>query len=324
MVLAAGLGTRLRPFSDILPKPLFPVLGISALEWAIRRLRHADADQIVVNTHYLAAQVQSFLQTAHLPVSIEISHETHLAGTGGGVALARKWLERDEYFVLHNSDAFVTGDLNGLIRRFEATRPAAMLMVTRDPSRPRDHVVGVGPEKGEMRIKTLHAQPGDGLQHYMYTGIGVFSRRIFDVLPQKPPSCLVANGLKPMIRAGLPVLAYPCDGTFVDIGTPRGLLQAQALALAHTPRIFLDLHMQPPTQIQPGVFCMDRPTQGFQTVPPVFIGRNVHIAEGCTLGPNAFIGNDVTIARDSMLRDCVVLDRSRIAGITKGPVVGNL
>lgn len=321
MILAAGLGTRLRPFSKHLPKPLFPVLGITALEWAIRRLSMVGAGLAVVNTHYRSQQVEAFIRTADLPIPVNISHENELAGTGGGIAAAKKWLDNDDHFILHNSDAFITLEPAQLVRRFNELKPAVMLMVTKDPSRAKAHVVGVVPGDSRLCITTLHAKPGDGLDRYMYTGVAVISRRIFDFLP-KGPSCLVKSGLEPMIDAGLPVLACNYNGTFVDIGTASGLLQAQATALEHTPGIFQDNGLRPPFQAKPGIFCMDKLPKNVQAKAPVFVGRGFQAKGTVTLGPNAFISDNVTITGPATIKNCLVLPNADVSGRQNGPVAG--
>src|SRR5271166_1260046 len=103
MVLAAGLGTRLRPVTETIPKPLIEINGRSLLDHAIDRLTLVGVERVVVNVHYKAAMVVSQLARRDHP-RIEISHETELLDTGGGVARALPLLD-DTFFVV-NSDVF--------------------------------------------------------------------------------------------------------------------------------------------------------------------------------------------------------------------------
>jgi mannose-1-phosphate guanylyltransferase len=286
MVLAAGLGTRLRPYSEHLPKPLFPVLGVTALEWAVRRVHRAGAKGAVVNTHYLAGQVAEFLDSAELPIPVRISHEPDLLGTGGGVAAARQFLEGGA-FILHNSDAFVGCDLSHLVRAFNSKRPAAMLMLTRDPNRPKAHVVGVRP--GTDRIVSLTARPDDGLERWIYTGISIFSRKIFDFLPLSGPSCLVKNGLIPLIESGETVLAHYLEGPFIDIGTIEGLVAANRTALKMAPQVFSDCGLDLPVVMEKQAVSMVDVPSGTKLVPPVFIANGTSVTPGIRIGPEVFI-----------------------------------
>ena len=106
MVLAAGLGTRMRPLSDTLPKPLISVAGKSMLDRALDHLKIANISNIVVNTYYLASLVVDHLK-AHHPHA-RISHEDILLETGGGINKALPMLGQDPFFVL-NGDSIWSG-----------------------------------------------------------------------------------------------------------------------------------------------------------------------------------------------------------------------
>ena len=109
MVLAAGLGTRMRAVSETIPKPLVPLAGKPLIAYALESLERAGVDEIVVNTHHLAAQIELFLADyAARPGAprILISHEEERLETGGGVRQALRWLGDDAFYVL-NSDAVI-------------------------------------------------------------------------------------------------------------------------------------------------------------------------------------------------------------------------
>ena len=124
MVLAAGLGTRLRPVTETLPKPLVRVNGRTLLDHVVDRLMLAGVERVVVNTHYQAAMVAEQLARRDRP-QIEISHEAELLDTGGGVAHALPLLD-DAFFVV-NADVFwLEGSGAGLLRLARAFDPARM------------------------------------------------------------------------------------------------------------------------------------------------------------------------------------------------------
>jgi MurNAc alpha-1-phosphate uridylyltransferase len=105
MVLAAGLGTRMRPLTDVTPKPLIKVLGKSIIDYGFDRLREVGISRAVVNTHYLPDQIVAWSMTVMSPTTI-ISDETDaILDTGGGIARALPLLGNDPFFVL-NSDSF--------------------------------------------------------------------------------------------------------------------------------------------------------------------------------------------------------------------------
>lgn len=121
MIFAAGLGTRLRPLTDDLPKALVTVDGIPMLGRVIEKLKDAGIDHIIINVHYLADKIRNYLQeNNNFGISIDISDESDLLlDTGGGILKAREWLDDGEPFVVHNADILTDFDLRAMIERHE-------------------------------------------------------------------------------------------------------------------------------------------------------------------------------------------------------------
>ncbi|MGH7434160.1 MAG: nucleotidyltransferase family protein, partial [Polyangiaceae bacterium] len=123
MILAAGLGTRLRPLTDVRPKPLVPVGDATVLAHAVRGLRGAGVDRLVVNAHHLPLA----LRDAALHLGVEISAEAELLGTAGGVARARDRLGEGPV-VIWNGDVVADVDVAGLRAAHERRAPEATLV----------------------------------------------------------------------------------------------------------------------------------------------------------------------------------------------------
>src|ERR1700729_3188413 len=127
MVLAAGLGTRLRPLTDLLPKPLVPIGDRPMLAHVARRLRDAACERIVVNAHHHADRIAEFASTEKIEVSRE---DDDLLGTAGGLAHAAELLGEGDVLV-HNGDVLVEMDLRELTRAHRAHDGAATLAIVR-------------------------------------------------------------------------------------------------------------------------------------------------------------------------------------------------
>lgn len=131
MILAAGMGTRLRPLTNSIPKALVPIQNKPALEWIIYRLKRVGVDSIIVNTHYLQDQIAEFIQqyayTHSLP-SLKISHEPTILGTGGGLLKTKDFWD-DQPFILHNVDIFSTADLAMAYQDHQNKNALATLLV---------------------------------------------------------------------------------------------------------------------------------------------------------------------------------------------------
>lgn len=125
MILAAGLGTRLRPLTDTMPKALVPVAGIPLLKRTALRLLAGGIDGLVINTHHFAGQIADYVSAEHgFGTEVQLSHEEgQLLETGGGILYARPFLEGTGPFLVHNVDILSNLDL----RRFlSAARPEAL------------------------------------------------------------------------------------------------------------------------------------------------------------------------------------------------------
>ncbi|MDR1004109.1 MAG: nucleotidyltransferase family protein [Prevotellaceae bacterium] len=131
MIVAAGLGTRLRPLTDTLPKALVPVAGVPMLERVILRLKEAGFTDITVNIHHLGGQIIDFLHAHHsFGVTLHLSDERGaLLDTGGGIRHARRFLDGDEPFLVHNVDVITDLDLRTFYLRHRQSAADATLFV---------------------------------------------------------------------------------------------------------------------------------------------------------------------------------------------------
>jgi NDP-sugar pyrophosphorylase family protein len=131
MILAAGLGTRLKPFTDNKPKPLIEVGGYTLLELAIRYLKKYGIDQLVINVHHFPDQIIEFLKKNNgFGISYSISDERdRLMNTGGAIVHASKMLKNEDFFVLMGVDVLTALDLDAMIRYHIENKPLATLAV---------------------------------------------------------------------------------------------------------------------------------------------------------------------------------------------------
>ena len=137
MILAAGIGSRLRPLTERCPKALVEINGVSMLEIVIRRLLKAGVDEIVVNVFHLAEMIVDFVKSKrHFGIRIEVSREVELLDTGGGLKKVASFFDDGAPFFLHNVDVVTDIDL-GRMYRFHLDRPAlaTLAVQTRTSSR---------------------------------------------------------------------------------------------------------------------------------------------------------------------------------------------
>jgi len=137
MILAAGLGTRLRPLTDTTPKALIEVAGRPLLGWVLLKLRYAGFESVIINTHHLADQIEFFLKTNNnFGMEIQISHEKNILDTGGGIKRARDFFAGSRAFLVHNVDVLSTLNLADFMKSHRETQSLATLFVqARDSKR---------------------------------------------------------------------------------------------------------------------------------------------------------------------------------------------
>jgi NDP-sugar pyrophosphorylase family protein len=231
MVLAAGLGTRLRPLTNDRPKALVEVAGRTLLEITLTRLKSFGVEDVIVNTHHFAEMVESYL-AAHgdFGMRIAISREDVLLDTGGGLKKAAWFLdELGEPFFLHNVDVLSGIDLAAMARFHAKQGALATLAVQeRETSRPL-----LFDEQGELCGRMLKdgvqemARSAEQTEALAFAGIHVISPRIFDLLTEDGVFSIILAYLR-MAAAGEKIAAYRADGAYWrDMGKPESIAAAE-------------------------------------------------------------------------------------------------
>ena len=240
LVFAAGMGTRLRPLTDRLPKALVPVAGVPLLERVILKLAAAGFDDITVNVHHLGGQIIDFLR-AHrdFGLRIHVSDERdRLMDTGGGIRHARRWLDGNEPFLVHNADILTDADLSRLWADHEASGAEATLLVARRQTSRYFLMDGDMRLHGWVNKKTGETRPA-GLQgtfdEWAFQGLHVISPSLFrrmDAPQWDGPFSIIDFYLH--VCADARIQGSPIRAThWFDTGTPDTLARAEAWYSAH-------------------------------------------------------------------------------------------
>src|SRR5512137_2960997 len=227
MVLAAGLGTRLRPLTDVLPKPAVPVAGIPAVQLAFARLRAAGARRVVVNTHHLAAEMARVATEAArvAAVDVAVSHEIEIAGTGGALREARSLLGNADAIVLWNGDVAFDVDLAPILEAHRKSGALATMVLAPMPPGATYASVDVDHTMAVRRIAGL-GPGGDALVPLHFTGVHVLSPALLDHVPARPHACDVNRRVHVPLLAGGQVRGVVATGYWNDLGTPDRYLAA--------------------------------------------------------------------------------------------------
>jgi mannose-1-phosphate guanylyltransferase len=222
MILAAGLGTRLRPLTDLLPKPLVPIGDRPMLAHVVDRVRAAGCAPVVANAHHFGDALARFCAET----GVAVSREDDLLGTAGGVAHAAALLGEGDVLV-HNGDVLVSAPLDEVLGAHEERTAGATLVVV--PRGAGEGNVGFDDRGAVVRLRRETFAEGE-THGGEFTGVHVVSARIRAALPEK--GCIVGDVYMPRLRTkNADLYVYPARD-FVDVGSPAGYLRANLEWLA--------------------------------------------------------------------------------------------
>ncbi|MCF6177447.1 MAG: phosphotransferase [Victivallaceae bacterium] len=191
IVLAAGFGTRLRPLTDLMPKPLVPVCNIPLLENVLLNLTAAGIDKVAVNTHHLAEQMNDFVAESVFSQQVELFHEPEILGTGGPLINARELLKQTPFFLLHNSDILTDMDLRQLCETHQQSGNKVTMALIDGPE---NKVCLTSDGRIHDILGRLGRAPAES-QKLTYSGMMVLSPEIFNWLPQEPCNCSIITAV---------------------------------------------------------------------------------------------------------------------------------
>ena len=211
MILAAGYGTRLRPITHTLPKPMVPLCNRPLIEWAIESYRAAGVRDLIVNVHHLPDVIVRHLRERF--DRVEISFEEEILGTGGAIRRVRPMLENEDAFCLVNGDTVQFPRWSALS---EALGSGIAALTLRHPPE-NDRFTPVFLSEG--RVTGFGSGRGEAL---MFAGSHVISTRIFEHLPEMEEFGIVDAVYQPLLDSGRETIAgIVDDGLWFDIGTPQ-------------------------------------------------------------------------------------------------------
>ncbi|NBZ95309.1 MAG: NDP-sugar synthase [Proteobacteria bacterium] len=311
-ILAAGLGTRLAPLTDLLPKPLVPVFHKPLLTFAFDSVIAAGFGEIAFNTHHLPGSfAEEFgFHPEYRGRKLTAFHEPLLLDTGGGIRNARPGIGWGT-FLVYNGDILADMPLKSLLERHRQSGVLATLLL-----RPGGGKANVLFDPARGLIRDLRGELGvtEGT-HVVYSGIALFEQGIFDWIPSEGPYSVI-DALIDAMRAGEHVGGLLVEeGLWIDLGTPTSYLEAHRLLAAGSPPSYLGesgwpVAIHPQATVFPGAVF-----EGVVSVAPgAVIGKNARIKDS-VIWPGSIIG------ADAVIEDCVVSGRVPVGGHHRGGVL---
>lgn len=219
MILAAGFGTRLKPLTDITPKPLVEYKGKPMVQILIDRLVSFGITDITLNTHYLREKVKVFFGTGGVGPVINLSHEKEILGTGGGIKNSEMFLRGTGAFIVHNVDVVSEIDFNALFEfHIQNSALATLAVKKRDTARPLladdNNILSGRVVEGTKQI----FREGTHLYTTAFCGVYILDDRVFDLFPPQDNFDIIPFFLD-MTAKGEKIICFDIGDTFwKDIG----------------------------------------------------------------------------------------------------------
>eukprot|EP00890_Picochlorum_soloecismus_P001752 jgi/Picsp_1/2578/NSC_00809-R1_gdp-mannose pyrophosphorylase len=294
LVLVGGYGTRLRPLTLTVPKPIVDFANKPMICHQIEALKEAGCDEVVLAINYRPQVMMEFLKEweKKLDIKITCSQEPEPMGTAGPLALAREVLDTGDntpFFVL-NSDVICEYPLKEMLEYHKKKNAEATILVTKvqDPSK-----YGVVVTDDDGRIDRFVEKPKEFVGDRINAGIYCCSPAVLDRIEPRPTS--IEKEVFPAIAADRKLYAIELEGYWMDVGQPKDYLEGLALHLG-------SLRRKKPEELAAGESIKGN----------VIIDPTATVGQNCVIGPNVSIGQGSVIGDGVRLSNCVILHRVKV------------
>ena len=323
MILAAGKGTRVRPITHTIPKPMIPILQKPVMEFLLELLREHGFTEIMVNVSHLAEEIENYFRDGQrFGVEIAYSFEGRIedgeligdaVGSAGGLKKIQTFQRFfDDTFVVLCGDALIDLDLSEAVRRHKAKGAMASLITKRVP---RDQVssYGVVVTDDDGRVRSFQEKPAvdEAASDMINTGIYIFEPEVLDYVPAGVPFDIGSDLFPRLVADGAPFYALPMEFEWVDIGKVPDYWQAIRSVLQGDVR-----QVQiPGKEVRPGIFAGLNVAANWDKVNvqgPIYVGGMTRIEDGATIIGPAMIGPSCHICEGATIDNSIIFDYSRI------------
>jgi len=318
MVLAAGLGTRLRPITYSVPKPMVPVLNRPVMEHIVRLLESHGFDRIVANLHWFPDTITDhFGDGSDFGVKLDYSREESLHGTAGGVFEAREYL--GDTFLVISGDALTDIDLTAM-KEFHESHDGVATLATKKVKDTSEFGVVITADDGRIEGFQEKPEPEEALSDLANCGIYMFDREVFDFFPGPEQSKLWEPGhpegfadwaldvFPALMDSGRPFYSHEFDSYWNDVGTVSEFLQGSFDGLTGA----VDLSIREP-EVSPGVWVdAGVSIEGVDIEGPVLIAEGCEISRGAELTGPLVLGRNCRVGQGSRLKEAVLLDSAEV------------
>lgn len=293
MIMAAGVGSRLDPLTQEVPKPLVPIANRPVMDILLEKLFCSGINDVIANTHYKAEKIIERYKKNNLGINFNYVHEEELSGTAGGVKKCQHFFDEGDDFLVLSADGLSNADLKAGIEAHKKANKEAGAIATMGIKKiameeiPQFGVV-VTDEQGF--ITEFQEKPAikDAKSDCINTGIYIFNYKIFDYIPADTFYDFAKNVFPDLLSKGIKINTFRVPEYWNDIGTIAQYMQS-------TQDVFNDL-------------CKINHSEIVETPKGAYISGKSYIAPSALLFGNNVIGTNCIIGKNVLLQDCIIWD----------------
>jgi mannose-1-phosphate guanylyltransferase len=323
MILAAGKGTRVRPITHTIPKPMIPILQKPVMEFLLELLREHGFTEVMVNVSHLAEEIENYFRDGQrFGVEIAYSFEGRIEdgeligdalGSAGGLKKIQNFQRFfDDTFVVLCGDALIDLDLSEAVRRHREKGALASLITKRVPME-QVSSYGVVVTDDDGRVRSFQEKPdvADAASNMINTGIYIFEPEVLDYVPSGVPFDIGSDLFPKLVQSGAPFYALPMEFEWVDIGKVPDYWQAiRSVLQGHVRQVQI-----PGKEVRPGIYTGLNVAANWDKINvqgPVYVGGMTKIEDGATIIGPAMIGPSCHICENATIDNSIIFDYSRI------------
>jgi NDP-sugar pyrophosphorylase family protein len=309
IVMAGGKGTRLRPITYSIPKPLVPIAGKPCIDYMLTSFHQAGIDDVIITTGYkFESLIKGVLEFKDPDQHILFSVEKEAAGTAGSIKLASRFI--DDTFVVGSGDILSDFNVLDMIEHHKKAKAKVTVALTQvdDPTQ-----FGVAELKNGLIRRFIEKPPaGEAFSNLVNAGAYVVEPEILQYIPEEKPYDFAKDLFPDLMRNGIPLNGFKIDGTWLDTGRPMDMIRANQIMTGKYGN-----EMETPA-VKGNVILNVRPQalESCKISGNTYIGKEVQIGNDSSISSSA-IYNNVKIGKNVEILDSMIMDNVRIHDNTK-------
>ena len=304
VIMAGGKGTRLRPITYSIPKPLVPIAGKPCIGFALDSYFKAGIRDAIITTGYkFESLINGVLAFKNENQNILFSVEKEPAGTAGSVKLVSKFI--DDTFIVGSGDTLSDFNIGEIIKFHRQKKSKLTIVLTRVDDTSQSGIVDLA--DGIVTRFLEKPSPDQSFSNLINTGIYVMEPEILDSIPSGIPYDFAKDLFPKLLKEGLSITGYPADGTWLDAGRPKDMILANQLMTEKYGTKITGNGFTGKAIIKTPIETADN----LKVEGPIYIGENVSIGKNVTIRGSA-IYNNVNIGDNVTIEDSIMMDNTRV------------